>query len=155
MAGNAPSKKQPTFEQFSLANISDLLGADVLPRSLLARPSGRRGGRPGNSRCGLVSRHGALPPWVGEPMLPRVEYWNGERPSEMPIGYHRYVSAASRIEADSDWLWERFSAQTVARKGSPVVAGTPRLVRVRLLSLRRRILHRASSESSRRPITRP
>ena len=36
MIGNAPSKTQPTFEQFSLANISDLLGVAVSPRSLLA-----------------------------------------------------------------------------------------------------------------------
>src|ERR1700761_5277478 len=92
-----------------------LLVTILQSRSLFLWPNGRRG-RPGNSRCALVSRHGALPSLVGKPGLPRKRYRNGARPAEMPIGYHRDVCAASRTEAPSDLIRARFASQTFAGK---------------------------------------
>src|SRR5271154_2678020 len=68
------------------------------------------------SRCGLVSRHEVLPSRVGKPRSPREQYRNGARPAEMPIGYHRNVSAASRTEAPSDLIRARFADQTFSEK---------------------------------------
>jgi len=68
-------------------------------------------------RCGLVSRHGVLPSRA-EPRLPWEQYRDGARPAEMPVGYRRNVSAASRTEAPLDLTQARFADQTFSEKPS-------------------------------------